>query len=56
VRALVPATGARRLAARSGGQPDLLRFNHSNEWRLAGADHHYGFAFEDWRFDRQLCT
>jgi uncharacterized protein len=29
-----------------------LRFNHRNEWRLAGAADGYGFAFEDWRFDR----
>lgn len=30
----------------------LLRFNHRNEWRLAGGADGYGFAFEDWRFDR----
>jgi uncharacterized protein len=30
----------------------LLRFNHRNEWRLAGRADGYGFAFEDWRFDR----
>jgi uncharacterized protein len=29
-----------------------LRFNHRNEWRLVDATLHYGFAFEDWRFDR----
>jgi uncharacterized protein len=30
----------------------VLRFNHRNEWRLAGSADGYGFAFEDWRFDR----
>jgi len=30
-----------------------IRFNHDNHWRLdPGANHPYGFAFEDWRFDR----
>jgi uncharacterized protein len=28
-----------------------LRFNHRNEWRLAGAADGYRFGFNDWRFD-----
>ncbi|MEZ5838938.1 MAG: TPM domain-containing protein [Hyphomicrobiales bacterium] len=29
-----------------------IRFNHRNEWHFTGAGHGYGFAFRDWRFDR----
>jgi uncharacterized protein len=30
-----------------------IRFNHDNYWRLdPSVAHPYGFAFEDWRFDR----
>jgi hypothetical protein len=30
-----------------------IHFNHDNYWRLdPGVAHPYGFAFEDWRFDR----
>ena len=31
----------------------LIRFNHRNEWRMPDPEGHaYGFAFADWRFDR----
>lgn len=31
---------------------DTIRFGRDNSWRLVpGADHPYGFAFENWRFD-----
>ncbi len=32
---------------------EALAFNHDNEWHFrAGAQHDYGFAFDDWRFDQ----
>ncbi len=47
---LVREAGAWRLDLASGQH--AIRFNHRNEWRLAGPADDYDFAFQDWRFDR----
>jgi uncharacterized protein len=47
---LVRENGAWRLDLASSQQ--AIRFNHRNQWRLAGGAGDYEFAFEDWRFDR----
>lgn len=31
--------------------PELVRYNHKNQWHLSRLDHPYRFAFEGWRFD-----
>jgi uncharacterized protein len=46
---LVQEDGAWRLDLASSQR--AIRFNHRNEWRLIDPAA-YGFAFEDWRFDR----
>jgi uncharacterized protein len=46
---LVREAGAWRLDLAASQQ--AIRFNHRNQWRLVDTSA-YGFAFEDWRFDR----
>lgn len=32
--------------------PDVIGYNHLNQWRFRKRDHPYAFAFRDYRFDR----